>query len=61
MHTLPLSQSSKGSYSWEYRVGYASFLSATAFVEIEERLYSADRKCESDPKTYVLIVQNKWD
>lgn len=56
MQSLPLSQSSKGSCSWEYRVGYISLLSATAFVEIEKRLYSAVTKYESDPTTNVFIV-----
>jgi len=61
LHSLSRSQSSKGSYSWEYRGGYISLLSAKAFVEIEERLYSADTKNEPDPKTNAFIVQTKWD
>lgn len=59
MQSLPLSQSSKGSWSWEYRVGYISLLSD--FVEIEKRLYSAVTKYESDPTTNVFIVLTKWD
>lgn len=53
---LSLFQSSKSTYSWVYNASYISLLSATASVDIDERLYSADTRYELDPHTNVFIV-----